>query len=66
MTLLRQPRSARGKMAGGFVLIEGALRMPLHRQHEMIRLSSFQCFDDAIVGAAGDDAQAVAVISPTD
>ena len=34
--------------------------MPLHCQHEMIGSSSFERFDDAVIGAAGDDAEAVA------
>ena len=49
--------------AGGFVVIDRALGMPLHREHEMIGGSAFQRFDDAVVGAAGDDAQAVADLS---
>src|SRR2546427_58040 len=38
----------------------GALRMPLHSHHEMIRRRSFQSFDDAVVGTAGYNAQAFA------
>lgn len=45
--------------AGGFVFIDGALGMPLYRQHEVIGRSSFHSFDDTVVGAAGSDAQAI-------
>jgi len=34
--------------------------MPLHGKHEVIGRGAFEGFDDAIVGAAGDDTQAVA------
>src|SRR5580698_3026158 len=46
--------------ARGFVLIDGALRMPLHRKHEMVGRSSFERFDDAIIDAARRDAEIVA------
>jgi len=32
--------------------------MPLHGQNEMIGRSSFQSFDDAVIGTVGDDPQA--------
>ena len=41
-------------------MIDRALGMPLHREHEVIGGSAFQGFDDAVVGAAGHDAQAIA------
>ena len=34
--------------------------MPLHGEHEVIRRSAFEGFDDAVVGTAGDNAKAVA------
>lgn len=46
--------------AGGLVFIYGALGVPLHGEHEVIWGSSFQGFDDAVVGAAGGDPQAIA------
>jgi hypothetical protein len=33
--------------------------MPLHGEHEVVRGGAFERFDDAVVGAAGGDAQAL-------
>lgn len=46
--------------AGGRVLFHRAFGMPLHGEHEMIERCAFEGFDDAVGGAAGDHAQAVA------
>src|ERR1700730_13341062 len=43
-----------------FMVLHRARGGPFHREHEMIRRTSFQSFNDAIVGTAGGDAEAVA------
>jgi hypothetical protein len=40
------------------VVFDRALGMPLHGEHEMIFGIAFEGFDDEVIGAAGDDAQA--------
>lgn len=44
----------------GCVFINGALGMPLHGKDEVVWGGSFQGFDDIVLDAAGDDAQAIA------
>ena len=41
-------------------MIDRALRMPLHRKHEMIRGGALERFDDSVLGRAGDHAQSIA------
>lgn len=42
------------------VLIHRAFGMPLNGEHKVVGGSSFEGLDDAIVGAAGDDAESIA------
>jgi hypothetical protein len=42
--------------AGSRVVFDRALGMPLHGQHEMIGGGAFEGFDDAVGGAAANDA----------
>jgi hypothetical protein len=43
-----------------FILINGPFRVPLYREHEMIRRSSFERFDDSVLRRARDHAQPIA------
>src|ERR1022692_2935997 len=45
--------------AGCPVLLNRAFGMPLHRHHEMIGQSAFQRFNDAVLRAAGNNAQPI-------
>lgn len=46
--------------AGGFIEVEGALGVPLHGYDEVTGGGAFEGFDNAVVGAEGDLAQALA------
>jgi hypothetical protein len=46
--------------AGGRIFFSRTFGMPLYGQHEMIGRGAFERFDDAVGGAASDDAQAFA------
>ena len=46
--------------AGGFVVVEGALGVPLDGDDKVIGRGAFQGFDDAVVGAVSDRAKALA------
>jgi hypothetical protein len=48
------------KRAGGFVVVEGAFGVPLDCDDEVIGSGAFEGFDNAVVGAEGDLAQALA------
>jgi hypothetical protein len=42
--------------AGVFIVIDGAFRVPLHRQHKVVRLGALERLDDSILRTSRYDA----------